>query len=94
MEKHSSNIFLKSIQTLFKRFHLLIFFVFIIACLSVVVILVNEILTGETVDTTYIPPTSARAIDQATLDQLQSLHTSSGVPTPEVPDGRINPFSE
>lgn len=94
MEKHSSNLITKSFAKLFKRFHLMIFFIFIVACLSAAVILVNQILTGEGTDTDYTSGINAGTIDQATLNQIQSLHISTEAPLPEVPGGRINPFSE
>lgn len=94
MEKQSSNLAAKSIGRFFKRFHLLIFFVFIVACLSFAVIQVNQLLTETPVDDTYTSSINAGSIDQATLTRIQSLHTSSSASTPELPAGRINPFSE
>lgn len=94
MEKHSSNLLTKTIRTLFKRFHLMIFFVFIVGGLVGSVILVNDILIDDSTDSNYTSSINPGSIDQATLNGIQSLHTSSGVPTPELPGGRINPFSE
>jgi hypothetical protein len=94
MEKHSSSLFKKSIGTLFKRFHLIIFFIFIVAFLSVAVVLINQILTGENTENPYTSPISAGSIDGSTLTQVQSLHTSDSAATPPLPEGRINPFAE
>lgn len=91
MEKHSSNLIAKSFKGLFKRFHLLIFFVFIVGCLSAVVILVSQIL-GSEVDQPVGSPATPNAIDQATLQQVRTLHQSSSAPAPELPVGEINPF--
>ncbi len=94
MDKKNSADFFKPIKKLFKRFHLTLFFVFIIACLVGAVLLINGILK-EPVDPNYTSPISAGSIDKATLSRLNSLHTSSqGTPAPELPAGRINPFNE
>jgi hypothetical protein len=93
-KKTSTNIVSKTFVGLFKRFHLTIFFIFIIACLSGAVVLINDILNNNAEDPNYTSSISAGSIDQNTLNRIQSLHTSSGAPTPEVPAGRINPFSE
>jgi len=91
----SSNIVVKPFAVLFKRFHLIIFFVFIIGCLSAAVLLVNEILTKNPTDSAYTSSISAGSIDKATLDRIQSLHTSTDPgPLPVLPAGRVNAFSE
>lgn len=95
MEKHSSNLITKSISKLFKRFHLMIFFVFIVGCLAVAVVMINKILTESSDTTGYTSSINAGSIDESTLNRIQSLHTSDQqIPTPQVPEGRINPFAE
>lgn len=95
MEKHASGFFTKSIQKLFKRFHLMIFFIFIVACLSFAVIMINKILTESSDTTGYTSSINAGSIDETTLIRLQALHTSDqATATPVVPEGRINPFAE
>jgi hypothetical protein len=94
MEKHSSSIVTKSVGTLFKRFHLILFFIFVVACLAVAVVLINQILTGAASDTPYTSTINAGSIDRATLNQVQSLHTSDSAATPPIPEGRNNPFAE
>jgi hypothetical protein len=95
MEKHSSGRITKSIEKLFKRFHLTIFFVFIVACLAGAVILINETLTSGSQIEDYQSNINAGSIDQATLNRIQSLHRSDQVTeSPVLPQGRINPFSE
>ena len=95
MEKHSSGRITKSIEKLFKRFHLTIFFVFIVACLAGAVILINETLTSGSQIEDYQSNINAGSIDQATLNRIQSLHRSDqATELPVLPQGRINPFSE
>jgi len=91
--KKSQNSILKPIGAFVRRFHLLIFFIFIVGCLAAAVILINNILT-DTTDDGYMSPINAGTIDQATLDKVQSMHTSDQPTTPTLPEGRINPFSE
>ncbi|MGV9001464.1 MAG: hypothetical protein ACOH18_00700 [Candidatus Saccharimonadaceae bacterium] len=77
-----------------QRFHLLLFFIFIVGCLSAAIILINKTLT-ESTDQTYRSSINAGTIDQATLERIQSLHPSSQPSaTPALPVGRINPFAE
>jgi len=94
-KKSSTNIVAKPFVILFKRFHLTIFFIFIVGCLASAVVLVNQILTSKAVDDDYSSSISAGSIDQSTLERVQSLHTSSAPgATPPLPEGRINPFNE
>ena len=95
MEKHSSSRIAKSIEKLFKRFHLMIFFLFIVACLAGAVILINETLTSGSEINNYQSGITPGSIDQSTLTRIQALHTSEqpgGLPV--LPQGRINPFAE
>ena len=97
MEKKRSNSIdiLKPIKKLSKRFHLLFFFVFIVACLSGAVLLINNTLKDTSVDPGYVPRSAAGTIDQATLNRLNALHTSTqAMGNPTLPDGRINPVNE
>lgn len=92
--KKSQVTFLKPLGVFFRRFHLLIFFVLIVGCLSVAVIMINQTLTVSSPDT-YTSSIGAGSIDQATLERLQSLHPSSQPsPAPTLPSGRVNPFAE
>lgn len=95
VKKTSNNIVLKPFVVLFKRFHLTVFFIFIVGCLAGAVLLVNGILTKDPEDSSYTSSISAGKIDQVTLQHIQSLHTSeaSGA-APDLPTGRINPFNE
>jgi cytoskeletal protein RodZ len=96
MEKHSSNLVSKSLGSLFKRFHLMIFFVFVASCLALTVVMVTQILSNETaVQNEALPSaTPAAPADTSVLSQIEALHTSDAAPTPVLPEGRINPFAE
>lgn len=94
-KKPSSNAITKPIGLLFKQFHLTIFFIFVVGALAWAVVLINQVLTTVPEDDSYVSPISAGSIDQATLERIQSLHTSSDPGTqPNLPSGRINPFGE
>lgn len=94
MEKHSTSLIAKRVGNFLKQFHLLIFFIFTVGCLAVAVVLVNQILTESPSDESYTSTIGTGTIDKNTLNHIQSLHTSTTAPTPEVPQGRINPFAE
>ena len=94
MEKRSSNFVSKSLGNLFKRFHLIIFFIAVVACLAIAIVMMNQILRGENSDDSYVSPISAGSIDETTLNNIQALHSSSEAQTPALPQGRVNPFSE
>ena len=90
--KHKKSI-IHPILKIISRFHLLMFFVFMIGALSWAVILINNTLYGE-INTDYTSTISAGSIDDATLERIQSLHTSNQAQSPVLPSGRINPFAE
>lgn len=95
MEKHSSGLITKTFGTLFKRFHLTIFFVFIVACLAGAVVMINKILTESSDTSNYTSSINAGTIDESTLNRIQSLHTSDqAVELPALPSGRVNPLTE
>lgn len=92
--KKNQNSLTKPLVGFLQRFHLLLFFVFIIGCLSAAVILINKTLT-ESPEEPYNSSISAGSIDETTLKRIQSLHPSSQPDkSPVLPEGRINPFSE
>ncbi len=85
----------KSFGSFVARFHFTLFFVFIIACLSGAVIMINKILTESSADDAYTSSINAGSIDQATLVRVQALHGSSkNIAAPTLPAGRVNPFAE
>ncbi len=92
--KRQQNSFIRPLVAFLQRFHLLLFFIVIVGCVAAAVVLINRTLT-ETSDEAYTSSINAGTIDQATLERIQSLHTSTQPsPTPQSPPGRINPFSE
>jgi hypothetical protein len=92
--KKPQSSLVRPLAAFIRQFHLLIFFVAVVACLSVAVILINQTLT-ESTDETYTSPINAGSIDQTTLKRIEPYHTSDEPsPTPALPSGRTNPFSE
>jgi hypothetical protein len=86
---------LKPIKTIFNRFHMTLFIVFIAAGLGYAVMVFNTLLSESSTDTTYTSPIGAGTIDQTTLDRIKALHTSDEpIPAQTTLPGRTNPFSE
>ena len=85
---------LKPLGNFIKRFHLILFFILVAGLVAAAVLLINNALT-EPSQEQYTSSINAGSIDQATLERIQSLHSSSQ-PTaaPALPEGRINPFAE
>jgi len=92
--KKNRSAFLRHASSFLKRFHLLLFFIFVAACLAFGVILINTTINESTPSTSDIPTQDA-SIDETTLNAINSLHQSGDPHTaPSLPDGRINPFAE
>jgi len=95
MKNANLSLSFKPIVTIFKRYHLTLFIVFVTACLAFAVITFSNLLATSSTDTTYTSPITAGSIDQTTLERIKALHTSDEAAPPLVtPQGRINPFSE
>lgn len=92
-KKAQSNPF-KPLGHFIQRFHLILFFILVSGLVAAAVLLINNALT-EPSQEQYTSSINAGSIDQATLERIQSLH-SSAQPTsaPALPEGRINPFAE
>lgn len=88
------NLF-KPLGRLLRRYNLTIFIVFIVTCLVGAVLLLNNILNEASLADGYQSPLTTNSIDKATLERINTLHTSTD-PYPEAPQpsGRINPFGE
>jgi hypothetical protein len=85
----------KPFKTLFRKFHLTLFIIVAVAGLAGTVIFLNDLLKLSSLNDGYTSPIGAGSIDQATLDRLKELHTSTDAPTTNtLPSGRTNPFSE
>lgn len=97
MEKKSVNsaYILKPIKVLFRRFHLILFFIFVATLLAAAVWLINGTIQDSSLDPDYTSSISAGTIDENTLNRLNALHASGAAPAnTELPAGRINPFNE
>lgn len=92
--KKQQSLSIKYLIAFIRRFHLLLFFIVVVGCLSAGVILINKTLTDSSSED-YIPTINSGTIDQATLERIQSLHTSDQpTPSTSLPAGRVNPFAE
>lgn len=92
--KDSVDLF-KPIKKISKRFHLTLFFVFVVACLAGAILFINYTIKETSVDPNYVSPITPVGLDRMTLEKLKSLHTSSQyAPTPLSLEGRSNPFGE
>lgn len=94
---HSTDINapLKPLGRFFRRFHLTLFIVFVIAFLVAAVVLFANILESASSIEDYTSPITAGNIDQSTLDRMNEFHTSDGtLPERAAATGRNNPFSE
>jgi hypothetical protein len=95
--KNSANLSLisKPLSTLLHKYHLTLFILCIVGCLVGAVLLLTNMLDEASNPTDYTSPISAGSIDQATLDRIDALHTSSGqLPQPLPATTRTSPFSE
>lgn len=80
--------------TFLQRFHLILFFVFVVSCLAVTVLLINKTLTDSS-SQDYTSTIDPGTIDQATLERIQSHHPSTETtPVAPLPAGRVNAFAE
>ena len=85
----------KYIKRFFIRFHTTLFIVLILGLLVAAVLFITNILNDASIGADYQSPISAGSIDQATLDRINSLHTSNDPLPPPLPSGgRVSPFSE
>lgn len=92
--KKNKGVANRVILIFFQRFHLIIFFVFVVSCLAAAVLLINKTLTDSS-SQDYTSTIDPGTIDQATLERIQSHHPSSELtPVATPPAGRINPFAE
>ncbi len=79
----------------FRKYNLTIFIVVLTTGLAVAVLLLNATLQQSTDTTGYTSSISSTKFDQATIDRIKQLHTSSDTAAPvTLPTTRINPFAE
>lgn len=90
----SSSSLKTSISSFISRFHGLIFTIIILGGLIVCMLLINDIIHKSTDSTGYTPTGTDTTFDQATIDRISRLHTSTDTSNGSGLDlsGRINPF--
>lgn len=92
--KKNHGALLRRATSFLKRFHLLLFFIFVVACLSYGIIFISKTINNAA----PLPPNTQdndQIINSSTLDTINSLHPSSApLPAPSLSGERINPFSE
>jgi hypothetical protein len=87
--------FFKPIGRVIGRYHLTLFILLVVGCLTAAVLLLTNILDEASQIDDYQSPITAGSLDQATLDRINALHTSSDtLPEPIPATGRISPFTE
>lgn len=90
-----SSLSFKPIVSLFRKYHLTIFIVFVVAGLGYAVFSFTSLLETSSGDTPTSASTSVDTTSQSTLTRIKELHTSDMPGQAHVaPAGRINPFSE
>lgn len=77
----------------FGRFHLVLYVIFVVGGLAVAVFLIYQIILQAT-DVSTVDTQPASTFDQATIEKLESLHSSSENIQPlNLPENqRVNPF--
>lgn len=95
MKNQDAKTLIISVIKAFQRYNLTIFIVVLTGGLATAVLLLNAALQEASDTTNYTSDLGSSGFDQATMDRVKQLHTSSEATadTP-LPDGRINPFSE
>ncbi len=78
----------------FKRYNLTIFIVVLVTGLSTAVIMLNDTLQKASDTSGYTSTLDSTTFDQATIDRVKQLHTSSETVDTSLPTTRINPFNE
>lgn len=82
------------IAKLIRRFHIILFTIFVIAGVVIAIFLLNTLLDNPDNATTPAPVTTTQ-FDQATIDRIDKLNAAgSGQDNFSTPPGRINPFVE
>ena len=95
--KKQRSKFTNMLLAFLRRFHLMLFFIFVVALLAVGVIMLNQTLTETSVDDFATDPVTSNTttVTQSTLDKVESLHTSDNPTDADIPtSGRTNPFAE
>jgi hypothetical protein len=94
MNKDVTSLLVKIVRT-FQKYSLTIFIVVLTSGLATAVLLLNATLQEASDTTNYTSDLGNTSFDQATIERVEQLHTSSEITTDApLPNGRINPFSE
>lgn len=90
------SLYLFKLESLLKKYNLIIFVVLVCAGLVVVVLSVANIIQDSVqTPTAQTSPTSVDTeLDQNTINKINSLSSSIEAPDLSLPSGRYNPFSE
>lgn len=91
--KNISTIFGPIVRS-FQRYSLTIFIVVLTGSLTAAVLILNTIVQQSADTSGYTSTTSVTSFDQATIDRIKQLHSSSTQTKITLPPGRINPFAE
>jgi hypothetical protein len=92
--KTSAGSLFKPLGKFFRKYHLTLFFILVIGCLALAVMMISRVISEPPVDDDYVSPITPGTIDEATLQRIQSLHGSSEPSPAQSYPGRINPFGE
>lgn len=87
---------LKTIGSLFRRFHTTLFIVVIVLGLAYAVLSLNSLIaTASDPNANSTNAATDTSPQQTVVERIKQLHTSDKAPdTIDLPSGRINPFSE
>ncbi|MCD8561576.1 hypothetical protein LRY29_00680 [Candidatus Saccharibacteria bacterium] len=95
MKKSStSNAFSRHLASFLGRFHLTLFVLFVMTCVTLAVVLLNASINNQSETDDYTSAISAGSIDQDTLERVKLLTQSGNYSPAPLPEGRINPFGE
>lgn len=84
-----------SFVSLVRRYHMVGFIVIIVLCLTVAVILLNQVVEKASGENSIGNNAAAAGFDQATIDRINQLKTPNEPSEPlDFSQGRISPFNE
>lgn len=85
-----------SLSKFIKRYHLLIFTVFVLGGLTLCMFLINGIIIKSGDTTSYKPATTDTTFDKQTIERIKQLQTAddNAVDDLNLGQGRSNPFVE
>jgi hypothetical protein len=85
----------KFIFNLLRRYHIIIFVIFVAGGLVVIVFMLNSIILRSSDPDGYTASSNNSTFDQATIDRIKQLRTSGENDAPlDLSKGRTNPFIE